>query len=303
MALMFPATVKSPAVFVTARLPPTVEAAKLVTLPLVRLAFALAPVVLSATGPASRLAPLSVMVPLFAVLVKLAAPATVSTPDCAILPAALTVRVPPTLDVAKVVARLLVKLALAPAPVVFNATVPVSELAPLSVIEPPGALSAKLDVPATVNAPDWTRLPAILTVRLPPMVETAKFVAPLKSDTVALPPAPVVFNDTAPLKRLDAPRVIVPLGAVSVKLDAPPTVSAPVCVRLPTESMTVSPPPRLDVTSVVACALVRLARPFAPTVLSVIGALRVLPALVNVIDWSVALLVKLDAPPTVSAPL
>ena len=75
------------------------------------------------------------IVPVANVFVKLAVPATVSTPVCDMLPAvvSVTAKFPPTVEAARTVARAFVRLALF-APVVFSETAPVSTFAEPSVI-------------------------------------------------------------------------------------------------------------------------------------------------------------------------
>ncbi len=125
-----------------------VEAASVVARSLVRLALPLAPVVASDTAPVSRLAEPSVMVAFEAEVVKLDVPPTVRTPLCVRLPvSSVTVRLPPTFDAARVVALLLVRLALPLDPDVASDTAPVSELAEPSVMVAFDAEVVKLDVP------------------------------------------------------------------------------------------------------------------------------------------------------------
>src|SRR5262249_30831790 len=121
---------------------------------------------------------------------------------------------------------------------------------------------------------------------------------------LALPVAPVVLSDAAPLSALPAlVSVMVAFVAEVVNDDVPATVRAPVCVRLPTRSVTVRLPPTFEVPNTVALALVRLALPFAPLVLSDAAPVSRLRALVSVIVASVAEVVNDEVPPTVSAPL
>src|ERR1700679_3445959 len=122
-------------------------------------------------------------------------------------------------------------------------------------------------VPATVSTPVCVRLPTLsVTVRLLPTFEVPNTVA-LPLVRLALPLAPVVLSDTAPVSRLVEPSVIVAFDAEVVNEDVPPTVSTPVCVRLPTPSTIVRLPPTLDTAREVAWPLVRLALPLAPVVL------------------------------------
>ena len=135
------------------------------------------------------------------------------------------------------------------------------------------------------------------------MVDAASTVARLLV-RLALPAAPLVLSDTAPVSRLPAlVSVMVALDAEVVNDEVPPTVSAPVCVRLPTTSVTVRLPPTLEAPSTVARLLVRLALPFAPLVLSDAAPVSRLPALVSVMVAFDAEVVNEDVPPTVSVPL
>src|SRR5262249_57540923 len=97
-------------------------------------------------------------------------------------------------------------------------------------------------------------------------------------------------------------RVMVALEAEVVREDVPATVTAPVCVRLPTVSVTVRLPPTFEAPNTRALALVRLALPFAPLVLSDAAPVNRL-ALVSVMVASVAEVVNDDVPVTVSTPL
>src|SRR5580658_6928297 len=92
------------------------------------------------------------------------------------------------------------------------------------------------------TTPETERLPADVTVRLPPTFDAPNAVAwPLVR--LALPLAPLVFSDTAPVSRLVEPSVIVAFEAEVVNDEVPPTVTAKSCVRLPALSVTVRLPP------------------------------------------------------------
>jgi hypothetical protein len=178
------------------------------------------------------LALVSVMVASVAEVVNDEVPPTVSTPLCVRLPSVLTtVRVPPTLDVprSKPLARLLVRLALPVAPVVLSEVAPVSALPAL--VSVMSALFAEVvndDMPATVKAPVCVRLPTVsVTVRLPPTFEAPSTVA-LALVRLALPLAPLVLSDAAPVSRLALVSVMVASVAEVVNEDAPVTVKAPV---------------------------------------------------------------------------
>ena len=69
---------------------------------------------------------------------------------------------------------------------------------------------------------------------------------------LALPLAPVVFSVTAPVSRFACVSVIVAFEAEVVKEEVPPTVSTPVWVRLPVESVTARLPPTLEAARTVA---------------------------------------------------
>src|SRR5262245_56355825 len=199
-------------------------------------------------------------------------PPTVSTPvrlRCVLT----TVRLPPTLDVSRTrpLARLLVRLALPVAPVVLSDAAPLSALPALvSVMSAFEAEVVNEDVPPTVRAPVCVRLPTVsVIVRLPPTFDAPSTVA-LALVRLALPLAPLVLSDAAPVSRLALLSVMVAFEAEVVNDDVPVTVSTPLCVRLPSVLTTVRLPPTLDVprTRPPAKALVRLALPLAPLVVS-----------------------------------
>src|SRR5215469_18911569 len=103
------------------------------------------------------------------------------------------------------------------------------------------------DVPATVKAPVCVRLPSVsVTVRLPPTFEAPSTVV-LALVNCALPFAPLVLSDAAPVSRLALVSVMVASVAEVVNDDVPPTVNTPLCVRLPSLFTTVRLPPTLDV--------------------------------------------------------
>src|SRR5262249_56929884 len=115
----------------------------------------------------------------------------------------------------------------------------------------------------------------------------------------------VVWGDGAGVRRLALVRVMVASVAEVVNEDVPPTVSTPLCVRLPSVLTTVRLPPTLDVsrTRPLARLLVKLALPVAPVVLSDAAPLSALPALVSVMSAFEAEVVNDDVPPTVRAPV
>src|SRR5215813_11591103 len=121
---------------------------------------------------------------------------------------------------------------------------------------------------------------------------------------LALPLAPLVFSDAAPVSKLPVfVSVMVASVAEVVNDDVPATVRAPVCVRLPTVPVTARLPPTFEAPNTVALALVNCALPFAPLVLSDAAPVSRLPALVSVMVASVAEVVNDDVPPTVNTPL
>src|SRR5262249_54501196 len=160
------------------------------------------------------------------------------------------------------------------------------------------------DVPATVRAPVCVRLPTVsIIVRLPPTFDAPNTVA-LALVSCALPFAPLVLSGAAPVSRLALVSGMVASVAEVVNDDVPPTVSTPLCVRLPTRSVTVRFRPMLEAASVVATLFVRLASPLVPpVVLSAIAPFSVLPVLVSVIVAFVAEVVNDEVPPTVRAPV
>ena len=218
---------------------------------------------------------------------------------------AVTVRLPPTFDAPSTVARLLVRLALPPVPLVLSDAAPVSRLALVSVIVASVAEVVNDDAPVTVSTPVCVRLPSVLTaVRLPRTLEVPSTSPPARSLVrLALPLAPLVVSDTAPVSRLASVSVMVAFAVEVVNEDVPPTVSAPLCVRLPTRSVTVRLPPTFDAPSTVARLLVRLALPLAPLVLSDTAPVSRLPVLVSVMVAFDAEVVNDDVPATVSAPV
>src|SRR6516225_4951930 len=308
-----PATVKAafcvrlPTVSVTVRLPPTFEAPSTVALALVNCALPFAPLVLSDAAPVSRLALVSVMVASVAEVVNDDVPPTVSTPLCVRLPTrSVIVRFRPMLEDASVVATLFVRLAspLVP-PVVLSAIAPFSAL--LALVSVIVALAAEVvndDVPATVKAPVCVKLPTVsVTVRLPPTVEAPSTVA-LALVRLALPFAPLVLSDAAPVSRLALVSMMVASVAEVVNEDVPVTVSTPVCVRLPSVLTTVRLPPTLDVPKArpPARSLVRLALPLAPLVVSDTAPVSRLALLSAIVALAVEV-VNDDVPPTVSTPV
>ena len=305
----------------TVKAPPTLVVIALavpncVATPLVNDALPLAPVVFNATTPDKLLAEVNVIVVLEAVVWKLAAPATVIAFACERLPVeSVTVNVPPTLvamvfAVPNEVATLFVKAALPLAPVVFNATVPDKLFAEFKVIVALEAVVWKLAAPATVIALACERLPVeSVTVNVPPTLVAMLFAVPNEVATLfvnaALPLAPVVFNATVPDKLLAEFKVIVAFDAVVWKLEAPATVMALACERLPVESVIVNVPPTLvamlfAVPNEVATLLVKAALPLAPVVFNatvpdkLLAEFKVMVALEAVV-W------KLELPATVNA--
>src|SRR6516164_6115046 len=209
------------------------------------------------------------------------------------------------LEDASVVATLFVRLAspLVP-PVVLSAIAPFSAL--LALVSVIVALAAEVvndDVPATVKAPVCVKLPTVsVTVRLPPTVEAPSTVA-LALVRLALPFAPLVLSDAAPVSRLALVSVMVASVAEVVNDDVPPTVSAPLCVRLPTRSVIVRFRPMLDAASTVATLFVRLASAVPPVVFSAIAPLSALPVLVSVMVALAAEVGNEEVPATVKAPV
>src|SRR5205823_7304810 len=129
-------------------------------------------------------------------------------------------------------------------------------------IVPVAKLLVNDEVPATVNTPDWVRLPAVVSVttRLPPMPHSLP--TRRSSDLrLASAPAPVVLSDTAPLSALlCVARLIVPGGKLLVNDEVPATVNTPDCVRLPAVvSVTTRLPPMPEVPRSVATVFFRLA--------------------------------------------
>src|SRR5262249_7033954 len=192
-----------------------------------------------------------------------------------------TVRLPPRVEFPSTVAKPLVSCALPAAPLVLSDTAPVSALLLLvSVMVASVAEVVNDDVPPTVSTPPCVRLPTrSVTTKLPPTFEAPSTVARLLV-RLALPLAPLVLSDAAPVSRLPAlVSVMVASVAEVVNDEVPATVKAPVCVRLPTVSVTVRLPPTFDAPSTVACVLVRLAFPFTSLLLIDIPAARMIALL------------------------
>src|SRR5262249_36923958 len=158
-------------------------------------------------------------------------------PVCVRLPTvSVTVRLPPTSEAPSTVALALVRLASPLAPLVLSDAAPVSSLALLSVMVAFEAEVVNEDVPVTVKAPACVRLPRVpASVRLPSTPAAPRTSPPARSlVSFALPLAPLVVSDTAPLSRLRLLSAIVALAVEVVNDDVPPTVNTALCVRLPT---------------------------------------------------------------------
>src|SRR5262249_18288318 len=250
-----PVCVRLPTLSVTARFRPMLDAASVVATLFVRLASAVPPVVLSAIAPFSVLPVLvSVMVAFEAGVVNEDVPATVKAPVCVRLPTvSVTVRLPPTFEAPSTVALALVSCALPFAPLVLSDAAPVSRLALVSVMVASVAEVVNEDVPVTVRTPLCVSLPTrSATVRLPPTLDVPRTRPPARSlVSCALPLAPLVVSDTAPLSRLALLSAIVALAVEVVNDEVPPTVSTPLCVRLPTRSVTTKLPPTFEAPSTV----------------------------------------------------
>src|SRR5262249_58594301 len=94
--------------------------------------------------------------------------------------------------------------------------------------------------------------------------------------------------------------VLVAFDADVVNDDVPPTVTPPLCVRLPSRFVTTKLPPTFQSPSTVALLLVRLTLPPVPLVLSDAAPVSRLPVLVSVIVASVAEVVNEEVPATVN---
>jgi len=215
-----------------------------------------------------------------------------------------TVSDPPIVEAARTVATLFVRL-IAPAPVGTNVIAPLSALlAFVNVIVAADTESVNDEVPPTVSAPVWVMLPEVPSTiaRLPPTDDVPNASA-LPLVRLALPLAPVVLRETAPVKAFAAVvSVIVALLVDVVNDDVPVMVCTPLCVRLPVLSITTRLPPTLEAANVVATLFVRLALPLAPVVESVTAPVRAF-AEVSVIVAFDADVVNDDVPVTVRAPL
>ena len=130
------------------------------------------------------------------------------------------------MDAAKINAALLLILTLF-APLLFNVTAPAKLLlAPLVVKLIALAPALKLEVPATVNAPLWLIAPFAVTLKFWPIVDAPKINAVLLVMLALF--APLLLRDTAPVKLLLVPLLVKSIAlAPALKLEVPPTVSAP----------------------------------------------------------------------------
>jgi hypothetical protein len=208
-----------------------------------------------------------------------------------------TVRLPPTLEAASDSTPAFVRLALPLAPVVESVTAPVNAFAEVSVIVALLADVVNDDVPVTVKRAFWVMFPPELTVSDPGSVPPVRTVAMLFARLAELL-APLVTSVTAPVNAFAEVSVIVALLVDVVNDDVPVTVRAPVWVRFPVLSTTVSVPPIVPVPSTVAMLLVRLAAPvpvFRDT--APVKAFACVSVSAPVPD-----VVNDDVPPTVSTP-
>src|SRR5215471_16384840 len=143
-----------------------------------------------------------------------------------------------------------------------------------------------------------------MITRFRPMLDAASVVATLFVRLASPLVPPLVLRVTAPVSALLAlVSVIVALAVEVVNDDVPPTVSTPVCVRLPTLSVTNKLPPTFESPSTVALLLVRLPLPLVPLVLSDAAPVSRLPVLVSVMVALLAEVVNEEVPATVNAPV
>lgn len=156
----------------TDKAPAIVEVSITVALLLVKLT-PLADALFKATLPDNTLACVKVMPPVVAV--KLLLPGTVNTPVCVMAPLELTARLPAMVEVARMVALLLVRLT-ALTELSFKVTAPVKTFAEFKVIAP--EVVEKLLVPGTVNKPDCVIAPPTLIFKAPVSVNAGKLTAP-----------------------------------------------------------------------------------------------------------------------------
>src|SRR5258708_7872182 len=149
----------------------------------------LVPLFESETAPVKLLlAPLVVKLMLFAPALKLEVPGTTNVPVCEIAPFETIVKLLPTVDAARDVAMLLVKVT-AFAPLLDNVIAPVKLFeAPLVVKSIAKAPALKLDKPGTTNAPVCEIAPFETIVKLLPTVDAASEVARLFVKVTAFAP-------------------------------------------------------------------------------------------------------------------
>lgn len=229
LKLEAPGTVNIPVcvigpVAVAVKLLPTLDAANTKPMLFVTLTLLVTPELLKVTAPVNALACVKVIG--FAPAVKFAVPATVAAPVCVIAPEAITTKFLPTVEVPKTNALPLV-IATSFAPLLLKLTAPVNAFACVNVIGLAPAL--KLEVPATVNAPDCVMAPLAIAAKLPTLeAVNAKAVLLVMLATL---PAPLLLNVTAPVNTLLNVKVIA--FATALKLDVPGTVKIPVCEIAP----------------------------------------------------------------------
>src|SRR5262249_20316984 len=138
------------------------------------------------------------------------------------------------------------------------------------------------------------------TVRFRPMLDAANWVAVTLTRLASL--APVVVNDTRPVKLSPAVANVMPLPPALIVV-VPVTDRIPVCVSAPPvpASVTLRLRPMVEAAICVPTLFVRLTLPL-PLGANVIGPVSALAALFKVIDVLFAVVVNDDVPVTVRTP-
>ena len=295
-----PESVRLPAVAVTARLPPTLDAAKSSALALTTVASPVGPLVLSATAPVEA-NPSRIMSSLAFEVVNVLVPPTVNVPTSVMLPVvAVALRLRPTvLPVIKSMPVALTKVASPVAPLVLINMSPVTASPLFKVIVPLAAVVVNDPVPPTVTAPLSAILPVVAVAeRLPPIPEVLKSM-PVALTIVALPVAPLVLNAILPVTARRF-RSMSSSAVDVVNEPVPPTVTVPESVRLPAVAVTARLPPTLDAAKSSALALTTVASPVGPLVLSATAPVEANPS--RIMSSLAFEVVNVLVPPTVNVP-
>lgn len=288
-----PATVSTPVcviapVALAVKFLPSVAPAKINPVVLVMLT-SFAPLLFKVTAPVNTLFCVNVIG--LDPELKLEVPGIVNATVCVIGPLAIAIKLLPISDAPKTSPAEFVTLTLL-LPLLLNDTAPVNALFCVKVIGFDPAV--KLDIPGTVNTPVCVIAPAAVADKLFPNVDAAN-IKPVVLVMLTLF-APLLFNETAPVNVLFCVSVIG--NAPAVKLAAPGTVNAPVCVIAPL-FVTIKSLPNVDAANIKGVVFVTLTS-LAPLLLKVISPEKAF-ACVKVIGLLPAL--KFDVPGTTNAPV